>query len=48
MRLMTRFAQVAAAAILATGIAAGTAAPSDAAPKNPNNGGVVAFDTGWP
>lgn len=44
MNTMKRLARLAAATILATGIFAATAAPSDAALKP---GSVITFDTGW-
>lgn len=41
-----RIARIAAGAILATGIFAGTAAPADAA-QDTGSARVVLFDTGW-
>ena len=48
MSIMKKLARVAVAALLATGIAAGVASPSEA--KAPRNGSVNVhvLDTGWP
>lgn len=47
MNMLKKFARIAVAVVLATGIAAGTAAPSEAAHGKLPKGGVVTFDTGW-
>jgi hypothetical protein len=46
MSMMKRAARIAAAAILATGIFAGTAAPSSAATHS-DGSRMVLMDTGW-
>ena len=47
MKILKKIAGLATATVLATGLIAGMAPAADAKPK-PGNGGVVAFDTGWP
>jgi hypothetical protein len=44
---MKRVARIAAAAILATGIFAGTAAPTSAATQSESSSRMVLMDTGW-
>ncbi|MGO4255100.1 hypothetical protein [Marmoricola sp. RAF53] len=50
MSTMKKLAALAAAAVLATGVFAGTTSAADAAPRSPGNtGGVTTYmwDTGW-
>jgi hypothetical protein len=46
MSTMKRLARIAAAAILATGVFAGSVAPASAA-THPDNSHITLMDTGW-